>query len=164
MTSKAYVALGANMGDRAANLKLAMEYISKLAGTGIGGASKIYETDPVGYAAQEKFLNMVIEVSTSLEPLDFLKELLSIEELLKRKRDIRWGPRTIDIDILLYEDREIDLPELTVPHPRMFERAFVLIPLKDVYPHDKIKGRDMGELIEECADKDGVRLYREESL
>lgn len=161
MISKVYIALGANLGDRAANLELAVEHISKLPGTRISAISKVYETDPVGYTEQGRFLNMVIEINTSIEPLILLRELLNIEKLLKRTRDIHWGPRTIDIDILLYGDREINLPDLIIPHPRMFERAFVLVPLRDVYPEREIKGRDIDELISKCDDKEGIRPFRQ---
>jgi 2-amino-4-hydroxy-6-hydroxymethyldihydropteridine diphosphokinase len=159
MISNVYIALGANIGNRAANLETVIEYIDKLPDTRVSAQSKIYETDPVGYLDQGQFLNMVIEIHTAFEPLALLKELQNIEKELKRTREIHWGPRTIDIDILLYGDREINYPDLIIPHPRMFDRAFVLVPLRDVYPDKKINGKDIDELIDKCADNNGIKPY-----
>lgn len=147
------------MGDRKKNLTDALEGISQIDGTYLGNVSNIYETNPVGYVEQGKFLNMVVEIQTDLLPLNLLKELQNIETLLKRTREIHWGPRTIDIDILLFEDVEINHPALVIPHPRTHERAFVLVPLKDVYPYKELNGMDIDELIDKCNDKDGIKLY-----
>lgn len=160
MSNTVYLALGANLGDKEANLEEAVRQISLLESTEIQGVSAMYETEPVGYVEQDRFLNMAVRIKTGLEPLQLLERLQAIENLLKRKRDIRWGPRTIDIDILLYGNAEINEPRLTVPHPRMFERAFVLIPLKDVYGEAGLKGTNIEELIGRCGDKDGVRLFK----
>ncbi len=100
---------------------------------------------------------MVISVISCLEPEALLQRLLQIELLLKRTREIRWGPRTMDIDILLYGSRRIDLPDLVVPHPRMFRRAFVLIPLMEIYPEQDISGRNLEDMIGQCDDREGVR-------
>lgn len=159
MRYNAFLALGSNMGDRVENLLNAVRYISELENTEVSAVSNIYETEPVGYTDQNKFLNMAAGVRTDLGPLDLLKETQKIENLLKRTREIHWGPRTIDIDILLYGEMKIDLPDLTVPHPRMFERAFVLVPLKEIYPQRTIFGRNIGELIDDCEDRYGVRQY-----
>ena len=160
MICKVYLALGSNMGEKEENLSEAINNLIKTAGIEVIKKSKIYETEPVGYLEQDKFLNMVILIETDKEPEELLKSLQTIEEKMKRRREIHWGPRTIDLDILLFEDLVINSPELTIPHPRMFERAFVLIPLKDVYTEGKISGREIDSLINACNDKNGVKLYK----
>lgn len=129
---EAYVALGSNLGNREQTLRQAVELLSDRAGIQVERVSDIYETDPVGYTDQPAFLNMAVAVRTSLEPDDLLSELLDIEQQLGRVRDIRWGPRTVDLDLLLYEQVSMDTQRLTLPHPRMMERAFVMVPLGDV--------------------------------
>ncbi len=147
MSSSVYLGLGSNLGDRKKNLDLAVEKISQLSDTIIIKRSNIYETDPVGYLEQDKFLNAVVKIETSLKPVELLQSLQNIEYELKRTREIHWGPRTIDIDILLYDQISMDLPELKIPHPRMFEREFVMIPLRDVYDGNKLLGLDFEDHI-----------------
>ncbi|WP_042171344.1 2-amino-4-hydroxy-6-hydroxymethyldihydropteridine diphosphokinase [Paenibacillus gorillae] len=130
--SAAYIALGSNMGDREQLLQQAVICLSERPDIDVLRVSALYETDPVGYTDQPAFLNMVIAVQTTLKPLELLHVQQDVERLLGRVRDIRWGPRTIDLDLLLYEDVAMDDEELTLPHPRMMERAFVLVPLSDV--------------------------------
>lgn len=161
MMHKVFISLGSNLGDREKNLKDAVVAMSSIEGLKIERISNIYETEPVGYTIQDRFLNMVVSLQTVLTPSNLLEELQIIEQSLKRVRKIRWGPRTIDLDILLYNNRKINLDNLVIPHPRMFERAFVLIPLRDVYMGDTIFGRSFQTLIELCDDKDGVKLYKE---
>jgi 2-amino-4-hydroxy-6-hydroxymethyldihydropteridine diphosphokinase len=155
-----FLALGSNIGDREKNLVDAVINISAIKGTKLLKVSNIYETEPVGYTEQDKFLNLVINIETDIEPRDLLTELQRIEGLLKRRREMHWGPRTIDLDILLYGDSVIDLPELTVPHTRMLERAFVMVPLRDVYSKCKIFGKNIDVIINECPDKDGVKYFK----
>jgi 2-amino-4-hydroxy-6-hydroxymethyldihydropteridine diphosphokinase len=114
----------------------------------------------VGYAEQGDFLNMVCHVFTTLSPLDLLSALQKIETELGRKRLIRWGPRTLDLDLLLYDEIKLCSETLTVPHPRMFERAFVMIPLRDVYHCEYINGRLFDDLIENCDDNSGIKLFK----
>ncbi len=128
-----YLALGSNMGDRQANLRAAIEDISA-AGIAVSRESPIYETEPVGYTQQRWFLNMVVEAETALFPMQLVTRTAKIERALGRVRTIPNGPRTIDIDILLYGDAVIHSPRLEVPHPRMHERRFVLAPLADLAP------------------------------
>lgn len=132
----AYVALGANLGDREASLSDALNRLAAEPGIETRSISPIYETAPVGHTEQPSFLNMVVRVVTELSPLELLRRLLAIEREMGRVRDIRWGPRNIDLDLLLVGETSMDTPELTLPHPRMGERAFVLVPLKDVWPED----------------------------
>ncbi len=160
MNNTVYVALGSNLGDREKNIENAVEKIGKLEGTGVIKCSSLYETEPVGYLDQGRFLNAAAMVMTMLSPLQLLAKLQEIEKELGRTRDIHWGPRTVDIDILLYEDLKMDLPELIIPHPRMTQRGFVLIPLEEIYEARVLMGKDIIKLIESCDDKNGVKLYR----
>ena len=129
-----YLALGSNLGDRLDHLRRAVEALYAEPGIRVTQSSRVWETDPVGGPDQGAFLNAVIELETELDPLDVLAVVNRIESELGRTRDIRWGPRTIDIDILLIDDQTIDEPTLTVPHPRLHQRAFVLLPLLELLP------------------------------
>jgi 2-amino-4-hydroxy-6-hydroxymethyldihydropteridine diphosphokinase len=130
----AYLGLGSNLGDRERNLLQAVRMLNRRDGITVTSVSHIYETDPVGYVEQPAFLNMACRIETSLTPTQLLQAALGIERSLGRVRTVRWGPRTIDIDILLYNELKQDTPELTLPHPRLLERPFALIPLRDVMP------------------------------
>ncbi|MEW6141730.1 MAG: 2-amino-4-hydroxy-6-hydroxymethyldihydropteridine diphosphokinase [Chloroflexota bacterium] len=127
-----YLGLGSNLGDREANLKRALEALAVKAK--VVRVSSVYETEPVGFLSQPRFLNAVCKVDTKLEPLELLYIIKDIEMELGRRQSFRNAPREIDIDILLYDDVVMDMPELTVPHPGMSERAFVLVPLAEIAP------------------------------
>jgi 2-amino-4-hydroxy-6-hydroxymethyldihydropteridine diphosphokinase len=132
----AYVGLGSNLGDREATIRKASDLISARR------LSRLIETEPWGNEEQPRFLNAVAEVATELEPRELLELLLDVEARLGRERDgTHWGPRTIDLDLLLYDDRVIDEPGLTVPHPFLHERLFVLDPLAELAPDAAIPGR-----------------------
>jgi 2-amino-4-hydroxy-6-hydroxymethyldihydropteridine diphosphokinase len=131
---EAYVALGANLGDRESSLAEAIRRIAHDPGVELRRISPIYETAPVGFTDQPSFLNMTVCLGTDLQPLDLLHRLLAIEQEMGRVREVRWGPRNIDLDLLLYGEVVLDTPELTLPHPRMGQRAFVLVPLHDIWP------------------------------
>lgn len=145
--SKAYLGLGSNVGDKKANLEKAIQLLEDNKSVIVIKKSSYYETEPVGYKEQDWFLNMVVEIETSFEPEDLLEYCQWIEKELKRKRIVRWGPRTIDVDILVYEDYESNDEMLTIPHPRICERAFVMIPLHEIAPALKIKGKSIEELL-----------------
>ena len=131
----AYVGLGSNLGDREQLIRAAAELV------GAARLSTIIETEPWGYENQPRFLNAVAEVQTDLEPQPFLTFLLDVERRLGRERvGPRWGPRTIDLDLLLFGDRVVDEPGLVVPHPHLAERDFVLGPLAELVPSLKIPG------------------------
>jgi 2-amino-4-hydroxy-6-hydroxymethyldihydropteridine diphosphokinase len=131
---RAYLALGSNLGDRLANLQLAVDALARVPGIQIDAASRVYETAPVGGPPQDPYLNAVVAIETSLDPYELLHRCQQIEALAQRERSERWGPRTLDVDILLVDDVRVDGDELTIPHPRMWERGFVLAPLRDVAP------------------------------
>ena len=131
MSEAIYLGLGSNLGDRLSNLTGAVEKLERR-GVRLLRSSRVYETDPVGGPEQPDYLNAVIEVATELEPRELLEACLDVERALGRERGERWGPRTIDIDLLTFGNREIREAELEVPHPRMHERAFVLIPLLEL--------------------------------
>lgn len=132
MYTKAYIGLGSNIGDRESNLIRARFMIEGLEGVIITRESSLYLTAPWGKTDQEDFINQVIELDTYLSPLELLYRLQEIEIKLGRQREIHWGPRKIDLDILLYGRENIDLKELQVPHPYMMQRLFVLVPLAEI--------------------------------
>ena len=162
-TVRAYLSLGGNLGDREVLLREAVRVLAEQ--MRVRRLSPVYETDPWGYTDQAPFLNLVAEVETDLPPANLLLAAQATEQALGRERVLRWGPRTVDVDILLYGDRQLDRPELTVPHPRLGERAFVLVPLADLAPDLIIPGH--GLTVREAlarlpaAAKAGVRCWAE---
>ena len=132
----AYVGLGANLGDREATIRAAVGALP-----GVIAVSALRETDPVGMTEQPRFLNGVAALRTALAPRELLDVLIAVERRLGRERGERWGPRTIDLDLLLYGGETVDEPGLTVPHPRLHERRFVLEPLAELDPELVVPGR-----------------------
>ena len=132
MNHVVYLALGTNLGNRLDNLRAAFGALPPE--VSVLAESHVYETPPWGYEDQPAFLNMVVKAETSLKPGALLKYLKQLEVQLGREGNFRWGPRLIDLDILFYDDLIIDTPPLVIPHPRLHERAFVLVPLADVAP------------------------------
>lgn len=132
--SRAYLAMGSNLGDRLANLQSAVDGLEREPMVRIAGVSSVYETVPVGGPEQPEYLNAVVAVDTDLEPRALLEVAQRLERSAHRVRTERWGPRTLDVDILLAGDARIDEPDLQIPHPRMWERAFVLAPLAELAP------------------------------
>ena len=130
---QAWLSLGSNMGDRLGYLLGGAGYVLAN-GASLRDNSGIYETVPVGVEDQEDFYNMAIHIETGLEPMALLRLCQRAEAAFHRERVLRWGPRTLDVDILLYDELTLDLPELTLPHPRMGQRAFVLGPLAEISP------------------------------
>ncbi|MDQ1448771.1 MAG: 2-amino-4-hydroxy-6-hydroxymethyldihydropteridine diphosphokinase [Actinomycetota bacterium] len=132
--ARAYIALGSNLGDRLGYLQLGVDALARLPRVVVLAVSRVYETAAVGGPPQDAYLNAVVAIETSLDPQELLHGGQQIEELAARERVERWGPRTLDVDILLIDDVSIETQDLTVPHPRMWERGFVLAPLRDVAP------------------------------
>ena len=139
MPVSAYLALGSNLGDRLETLQRAVDLMDARPGIDVVRSSRVYETEPVG-PPQPAFLNAVVEVRTDLEPHELLRETQAVEDELGRVRAERWGPRTIDVDVLTFDERTVDEPELVVPHPRMHERGFVLVPLGELEPDPMLPG------------------------
>ena len=137
----AFVGIGSNLGDREDNLRRAIELLSAEDGVEVVAVSEIRETDPVGPVEQGPFLNGAVEVETSLGPHELLGRLLSVENGLGRVRSERWGPRTIDLDLLLYGGERFDEAGLSVPHPRLHERRFVLEPLSELDSSLEVPGK-----------------------
>lgn len=128
----AYLGLGSNLGNRRENLDSAVRRLDEQNEISVTNRSPLHETEPYGKTDQPEFINMCIEIETRISPLDLLENVLSIEHELGRVRKEAWGPRTIDIDILLYEDLELSLDDLSIPHSEMHKRAFVLDPLSEI--------------------------------
>jgi len=139
-TNTAYLALGSNIDDRRENMRNAIKQIAGHASNRIVRASSIYSTKPVGVEDQPDFLNAVIAIETTLSPTELLLFCQDVEKKLGRKRTFKWGPRVIDIDILLYDDVAVQDENLFIPHPYMMERAFVLIPLAEIAPDLDLPG------------------------
>ncbi|WP_068675790.1 2-amino-4-hydroxy-6-hydroxymethyldihydropteridine diphosphokinase [Oceanobacillus sp. Castelsardo] len=161
--NKAYLSLGTNIEPRIDYLNDALELLEESGDISIKDKSSIYETAPVGYTEQSDFLNIVIGITTSLSSMELLKYCQSIEGRLGRKREIRFGPRTIDLDILTYNNENSTVEELLIPHPRMHERAFVLIPLQEIAPNFRIPtwNQHAGDLLNKLQESDikGVRKW-----
>jgi 2-amino-4-hydroxy-6-hydroxymethyldihydropteridine diphosphokinase len=134
MAVTAYLGLGSNLGDRLANLQRAVELLAADPGVRVTASSRVWETDPVGGPEQPDYLNVVLRLETELAPHELLALAHHVEAELGRTREVRWGPRTIDVDLLLVGNAMLDDPSLTLPHPRMLERAFVLLPLLELDP------------------------------
>ena len=130
----AYIGFGSNIGDRLAHIQNAIHALSKTEGITLQKISSVYKTDPVGYEAQAQFLNGVAAIQTTLPPLSLLHILKGIETAIGRKHRTRWGPREIDLDILIYGDLCLQAEKLIIPHPEMHRRGFVLVPLAEIAP------------------------------
>ena len=160
-----YVGLGSNLGDRGANLGRAVELIDELPATETIAASSVYETEPRLYSDQPDFLNSCAEVETALEPREFLEQLLGIEQAMGRVRRVDNGPRTVDLDILLFGHRVISQEGLEIPHPGLPERAFVLVPLVEIAAdvvHPQL-GQTMAQLLQACPDAGWIRPIQRSS-
>ncbi|OIM96777.1 2-amino-4-hydroxy-6-hydroxymethyldihydropteridine diphosphokinase [Pediococcus acidilactici] len=157
MVNTAYLSIGSNIGDRKKNLELAIEKLNQVAQ--VSRLSHIYETEPVGGVKQDDFLNMAIQVKTSKSAYELLDDLHAIEKALKRKRIIHWGPRTIDLDILFFNNDHVSSPELTIPHPEIPNRRFVLIPMLEVSQDDPKLHQAIQALLDATSDKNMVIIY-----
>jgi 2-amino-4-hydroxy-6-hydroxymethyldihydropteridine diphosphokinase len=165
--SDVFIGLGGNLGDREALMAEALRKLAATPGIVVTAVSSLYETKPVGPTAQPDFINLVAKLDTSLPPYALLSTCLRIENELGRERRERWGPRTVDLDVLWCEGVSQADEQLTLPHPRMHERAFVLVPLAELAPRLKIDGRAVAELVQALGDhaadvrKKGALFWRE---
>ena len=158
-----YISLGSNLGDRAGNIKKTVEELSADKKLKIREKSAVYETEPVGGSPQDYFLNQVIGIETNLTPHDLLRSLLEIERKLGRKRGIRWGERLIDLDILLFDDLILKEFDLEIPHPRLFRRKFVLVPLAEINPelYHPVLRKKITDIVKDLKDNKNVCFYNE---
>ena len=166
MKIEAYLSLGSNIGNRSENCKKALRELNKVDGIKLLATSNLYETRPVGYEDQANFVNMAAKIETDLSPSRLLFEMQNIEKRLGREKSFRWGPRIIDLDILLYGDKIINMPDLNIPHPRMNERAFVLIPLAEIGAKVKhpVSGIGIAELRASLEEGDGIRRLEADKI
>lgn len=151
------LSLGSNLGDSAAILQGAVSDLCDVEGLDLDAVSPVYETDPVGGPDQDAYLNAVVVGRTSLDGHDLLAATQAVEQAWNRVRDVRWGPRTLDVDILTLGDEVVDTPTLTLPHPRAHERAFVLVPWCDVAPDAVIPGHGSVAALRDAIHSAGVR-------
>lgn len=159
----AYIGIGSNLGDKIAHCEKAISAILTIDYHRLIARSSFYHTRPIGYTAQDWFINGVIKIETDLEPLNLYRTLKAIELTLGRKKTFPSGPRVIDLDLLLFDDRRIETEELWVPHPRLHERQFVLFPLAEIDPnliHPVFK-KTVGELLKEIKEDQGVERLTE---
>ena len=163
MTEKrfAFLGLGSNIGDREENMRQAIRSIAEISDTTICKISSVYETEPVGYQAQDAFLNAVIKLHTSTKPFDLLKHLQLIEKDMGRVQGKAWGPRPIDLDVLLYGDLHINHPDLIIPHPHMRKRRFVLEPLCEIAANIYLDGdrQTAVDALHNCHDTHWVAFF-----
>jgi len=152
-----FIALGGNVGDVRATFKKAIAHVCGMAQAALLARSSDYATPPWGEQDQPRFINACIEIETSLDPHALLFALHKVEQKFGRDRskERRWGPRSLDLDLIAYDDVELDRPELTLPHPRLFERAFVLVPLAEIAPDRVIAGRRVKDALAQLS-TDGI--------
>jgi 2-amino-4-hydroxy-6-hydroxymethyldihydropteridine diphosphokinase len=156
---RCFIALGANLGDPVLTVQAAILALRELPQTEFIAASSLYRTAPMGLRDQPDFINAVVELIAVSPAPTFLESLFEIEARFGRRRSVKNAPRTLDLDLLLYGDEVSDDPQLTLPHPRLHERAFVLAPLAEIAPHLTIPGRgSVGDLLLACADQQVEKL------
>ena len=155
--TRAYLALGGNIGDVAGEFLRALQALASAEGVRVAAVSRVYRTPPWGVTDQPDFLNMAAAVETAVPPRALLDLCLGIEQARGRVRNERWGPRNIDIDVIAYGDARVDEPDLTIPHPRAHERAFVLAPLADIAPELMLHGATVRDWLTR-ADASGVHV------
>jgi 2-amino-4-hydroxy-6-hydroxymethyldihydropteridine diphosphokinase len=164
VSQRCFIALGANLGDPVATVKAAILALRQLPRTQFIASSSLYRTAPVGLKHQPDFINAVVELIAVSPAPTFLQALFEIEARFGRQRSVRNAPRTLDLDLLLYGDLLSDDPQLTLPHPRLHERAFVLAPLAEIAPQLRIpRHGSVGELLRRCADQQIERLLPQEA-
>jgi len=159
MMRRVYVGIGSNLGDREFLIRKAVESLRQLPQTNVSGVSSLYDTEPVGETEQPPFLNAVAWIETELLPRELLWQMLLIEKRMGRVRSKRWGPRSIDLDLLFYDDELIDEPDLQVPHPEAHRRAFVLLPLLELDPNFRhpVTGETVRRMIQKLPPNPPVR-------
>lgn len=152
------LSVGTNLGDRKENIEKCIDSINLMPYTDVIAQSAIYETEPVGYARQENFYNIILKVESIFEPHEMLGACLGIEAAFGRQRTVRFGPRILDVDVIFAENEKIESRNLIVPHPRYHERRFVLEPLLDIFPDGIVYDRDIKPFIEKLEGQEIVKL------
>jgi len=163
MSNTTYIGIGSNQGDKYKNCTLAIENICACVSNRLIKRSSFYQTEPWGYREQDDFINLVVKIQTSFSPLELLFFLQGIEKKLRKKKNKKWGPRTIDLDILFYNDQKFESPQLTIPHPLLHQRGFVLLPLKEITPHliHPVFNQTISQLLDRLSDgKRVIKLFR----
>jgi len=162
--SIAYIGLGSNIGNKSENILHALNLLNQNHDIKIIKISSFYETEPIGYEDQDWFINAVAELETYISPKRLLGILLGIEQEMGRKREIKWGPRIIDLDLLLYNELCLNKPDLIIPHPRMHERAFVLVPLAEIAENaiHPVFNQSIKEILDRLDSVKAVKLSLEE--
>lgn len=155
---RVYLSLGTNMGDRLNNLREALRLLEEK--VEIDKVSSVYETEPWGFEDQDRFLNIAVSAETKMTPSELIDFTQGIEAAMKRVKTVRYGPRVIDVDILIYEGVRMDTVRLTLPHPRIRERAFVLVPLNEIAGDETIEGESLSGLLDKLG-KEGVTCFME---
>lgn len=159
--TKAYLSIGTNIGEREQNLQDAVKLLIAHEAISVTAVSSIYETAAVGFTEQADFLNIAVAIETKLDAFELLAQCQKIENDLGRVREFRWGPRIIDLDILLYGKERFDTESLTIPHPRMYERAFVLVPLEEIMTQKYGMLVDVQKALNALdIEKEGVMLWK----
>ena len=155
----AYIGMGSNLGNKLLRCQKAISEIRKIDRHRLLAQSSFYKTQPLGYTAQDWFVNGVIKIETELEAHELLQSLKDLESRLGRQESFRWGPRVIDLDILFYDEQQIQSEDLQIPHPRLHERRFVLIPLVEIDPHltHPVSKRTVQELLNHLREDQGVK-------
>jgi len=155
-----YIGVGSNQGDSIGIIKKALKLINRVSSVKVARVTPLYKTQPLGYTNQPWFYNTAAELEVDITPFQLLDELQEVEKELGRVRTIRWGPRTIDLDILLFGDRAIKHARLIIPHPRMLERAFVMVPLAQLIPYKIIEGSTVKEIAGTLEKKQEIKICK----
>lgn len=152
------LSVGTNLGDRKENIEKCIDSINLMPYTDVIAQSAIYETEPVGYARQDNFYNIILKVESILEPNEMLGACLGIEAAFGRQRTVRYGPRILDVDVIFAENEKIESRNLIIPHPRYHERRFILEPLLDIFPDGIVYGTDIKPFIENLEGQGIIKL------